>query len=269
MNRDLLLRQFRPTWLGRILECHEALASTNDRARELLDELGPEANGTVVFAGEQTGGRGRLGRSWQSRRGLGLACSVALWIERSPGGLPPLQLAGSLAALLALRETAGVHGKLKWPNDVLLDGKKVCGVLVESRFLGEAPAGLVVGIGVNLLHEVEDFPLELRTTATSVFLASRRRVAPDTFAASLLRALGPLVEEGLANPPSLVAQASPHWIHEMGSPLVLAVGSGSFRGTFAGVAPDGALLLDVDGQRRTVHDGEVVRVRPAESGARG
>lgn len=269
MNRDLFLDHFQPSWLGRILECHESLVSTNDRARQLLDERGPAAHGAVVFADEQTGGRGRLGRAWQCPRGLGLACSVALWIPAFPGGMPPLQLAGSLAALSALRETAAVPGKLKWPNDVLLYGKKVCGVLVESRFLGDAPAGLVVGIGVNLLHGVADFPPELRATATSVLQASGRRVAPERFAAALLRALGPLVELGLSDPAALVAQASPYWIHEMGGPLALILGEGSLKGTFEGIAPDGSLLLTVDGERRAVHDGEVLRVRPAGAGADG
>lgn len=267
MNRDLLLRQFRPTWLGHMLECHPVLASTNDRARQLLDELGPEAHGAVVFADEQTGGRGRLGRSWHSPGGLGLACSVALWMRSYPGGLPPIQLAGSLACLSALWETAGVHGRLKWPNDVLLDGKKVCGVLVESRFLGDSPAGLVVGMGVNLLHGVEDFPAELRAAATSVLLASGREVAPEAFAAALLTALAPLAHDGLADPATLIRHAEPHWVHQAGDLLEVATGGGMLLGAFAGVGQGGTLLLDVDGARRTVHHGEVLRVRPADAGA--
>jgi BirA family biotin operon repressor/biotin-[acetyl-CoA-carboxylase] ligase len=267
MNRDLLLGQFTPTWLGHILECHDVLTSTNERARRLLDELGPEAHGAVVFADEQTGGRGRQGRSWHSPPGLGLACSVALWAKNCPGGLQPIQLSGSLATLTALQRTAGLEGRLKWPNDVLLDGKKVCGVLVESRFLGHSPEGLVVGIGVNLSHRAEDFPPDLRATATSLLLASGRKVAPETFAAALLAALVPLLEEGLADPPALVVQASTHWIHRVGDLLELTTGSGPLRGTFAGLGQDGALLVDVDGVRRAVHDGEVLRVRPAGAGA--
>lgn len=263
MNRDLLLEQFTPTWLGRILECHEVLASTNERARQILDRLGPAGHGAVVFADEQTGGRGRQGRSWHSPRGLGTACSVALWTKGRAGGLQPLQLCGSLATLSAIRRTTGLEAGLKWPNDVLLGGKKVGGVLVEARFLGDSPAGLVVGIGINLLHRASDFPPDLRTTATSLFLASGREVVPEAFACELLSALAPLVEEGLERPASLVALAGPRWIHRLGDPLMVATGSGPLRGTFAGVGQDGALLLDVDGSRRAVHDGEVLRVRPA------
>ena len=269
MNRDLLLEQFAPTWLGRILECHDALASTNERARQILDQLGPAGHGAVVFADEQSGGRGRQGRSWHSPRGLGIACSVALWTKDRPGGLQPLQLCGSLATLSAIHRTTGLEAGLKWPNDVLLSGGKVSGVLVEARFLGDSPAGLVMGIGINLLHRAEDFPPDLRATATSLLLASGREVVPETFAGALLSALAPLVEVGLESPEALVALASPRWIHRLGDPLVLATGRGSLRGTFAGVGQDGALLLDVDGALRAVHDGEVLRVRHAGAGADG
>lgn len=266
MNRDLLLEQFMPTWLGRILECHDVLASTNERARQILDRLGPAGHGAVVFADEQTGGRGRQGRGWHSPRGLGMACSVALWTKGRQGGLQPLQLCGSLATLAAIHATTGLKAELKWPNDVLLSGSKVSGVLVETRFLGDSPAGLVVGIGVNLLQRAEDFPPELSATATSLLLASGLEVVPETFAGALLSALGPLVEKGLESPASLVTLASPHWKHRFGDPLVVATGSGSLRGTFAGIGQDGALLLDVDGSRRAVHDGEVLRVRSAHEG---
>jgi BirA family biotin operon repressor/biotin-[acetyl-CoA-carboxylase] ligase len=269
MKRDLLLRQFTPTWLGGILECHGVLTSTNERARQILDRLGPAGHGAVVFADEQTGGRGRQGRSWHSPRGLGVSCSVALWTRDRPGGLQSFQLSGSLAALSAIHGTTGLQAGLKWPNDVLLTGRKVGGVLVEARFLGDSPAGLVVGIGVNLLQRAADFPPELRATATSLLMASGREVEPETFAGALLSALAPMVEAGLENPAVLVALAGPHWIHRLGDPLAVLTGSGSLQGTFAGVGQDGALLLDVDGECRAVHDGEVLRLRPAAAGTDG
>lgn len=267
MNRDLLLERFTPTWLGHILECHDVLASTNERAREILDRLGPAGHGAVVFADEQTGGRGRHGRSWHSPRGLGIACSVALWAGGRLAGLQSLQLCGSLATLTAIRGTTGLEARLKWPNDVFLDGRKVGGVLVEARFLGDSLAGLVVGIGVNLLHRADDFPPDLEAAATSLYLASGREVEPETFAGALLSALAPMAEAGLENPADLVALASAHWIHQAGDPLEVATGSGFLRGTFAGIGHDGALRLDVDGARRAVHDGEVLRLRPAGAGA--
>ncbi len=263
MNRDLLLTRFSPTWLGRILECHEVLASTNDRARELLDEMGPRAHGAVIFADGQTGGRGRMGRGWQSSPGLGLAVSVALWPEGPAEALACLPLAGSLAVLRALLETAGLQPRLKWPNDVLVDGRKISGILVESRLHGDRAAGLVVGIGVNLFQREADFPEDLRTTATSLLLASGKAISPEAFAASLLDHLSIHLAVGLDDPPSLIASAAPHWVHRQGDTLRVALAGTEIVGTYEGVGPDGSLQLDVDGRRRAVHYGDVTRVRPA------
>ncbi len=262
MNRTLLLKQYSPTWLGQIIECHPSVPSTNDRARDILDQLGPAAHGAVVMAEEQTGGRGRHGRSWHSPRGVGLALSVALWNEGPSDRAVCLPLAGSLAVLRALHHSAGLRGRLKWPNDVLVGGKKVSGVLVESRVQGDRPSGLVLGIGVNLLHREEDFPDDLRSFATSVRLAGGRPVTEEAFAASLLVALSPLLEEGLMNPAALVEKASGTWAHEPGDLLDVSSGEEILRGTFAGIAPDGSLLLKVDGRIQAVHHGDVTRVRP-------
>jgi BirA family transcriptional regulator, biotin operon repressor / biotin---[acetyl-CoA-carboxylase] ligase len=263
MNRDLLVSAFSPTWLGSVLECHGTLTSTNDRARQLLDEMGPRAHGAVVFADEQTGGRGRLGRAWHSPRGMGLAASIALWPEDAPDGFACLPMAGSLAVLGALLETKGAEVRLKWPNDILMHGLKVGGVLVESRFQGERPAGLVMGIGVNLLHSDGDFPEDLRATATSVRLACGAILAPEVFAGRLLRHLGPLLESGMRSPGSLVQAAHPYWDHRPGDLLEVACPESTFRGQFSGIGPGGALQIEVDGAPRTVQYGEVVRVRRA------
>jgi len=239
------------------------LASTNDRARELLDDMGPRAHGAVIFADSQTGGRGRMGREWQSPPGLGIAVSIALWPEVSAEALACLPLAGSLAVLQALAETAGLESHLKWPNDVLADGKKIGGILVESRLQGDRAAGLVVGIGVNLLHHEADFPESLKATATSLLLASGKFVASESFAACLMGRLSTCLASGLDGPRSIVASAAPHWVHAPGDTLRVALAGTEIVGTFAGIGPDGSLQLDVDGKRRAVHYGDVTRVRLA------
>jgi BirA family transcriptional regulator, biotin operon repressor / biotin---[acetyl-CoA-carboxylase] ligase len=266
MDRDRLFQLRGAGWLGRTIECHEALESTNDRARTLLDERGPDAHGSVVFADEQTGGRGRLGRSWHSTRGAGIAMSVALWPDAPAETLGCLPLAGSLSVAEALRTVAGLEARLKWPNDVLVDGRKIAGVLVESKFHGERFAGLVLGMGVNLLHLEEDFPEELRPLATSALIASGSPPDPEVFAAALLDALQSELDEGLGRPGLWVRRAAHRWVHSPGDALEVSTGGGLLRGRFSGVSGDGALLLEVDGMPRAVHHGDVVRVRPAREG---
>ena len=122
--------------------------STNARARELASGGAP--HGTVVTADEQSAGRGRQGRTWTAPAGRALLCSVVI---RDPPRLLPL------AAGVAVAEVAGADAQIKWPNDVLLGGRKVAGILVEAR-LQERWA--VVGIGLNVAVREADFPVELR-----------------------------------------------------------------------------------------------------------
>jgi BirA family biotin operon repressor/biotin-[acetyl-CoA-carboxylase] ligase len=133
---------------------YETITSTNDRALRL------GGDGTVIVAEMQTAGRGRHGRAWHSRPGKGLYFSVAF--DRPTEGL-------AFAAPLAVRDALAsvVETAIKWPNDVLIDGKKVCGVLVEAR-----QGRIVVGIGINVHHRAEDFPEGLRARATSIEAAT-------------------------------------------------------------------------------------------------
>src|SRR5581483_2921242 len=128
--------------------------STNVRARELAMRGAPA--GTLVTAAEQTAGRGRQGRAWSAPRGRALLCSLIL---RDPGGL------ASLAAGVAVAELAGPGAAIKWPNDVLLRGRKVAGILIEGR---PQEDWAVLGIGLNVAVRESDLPAELRARAGSL-----------------------------------------------------------------------------------------------------
>ena len=139
--------------------------STNDVAREWA-LLGAPA-GAVVTAARQTRGRGRRARVWESPPGCGLYASFILrpgWLAKKA---PGLAIVGGMAAFHALKK-AGIPGlQVKWPNDILAKGRKICGVLVEPRIGGDRIEFAVVGIGINVGQGVEDFPPELRPVATS------------------------------------------------------------------------------------------------------
>jgi BirA family biotin operon repressor/biotin-[acetyl-CoA-carboxylase] ligase len=146
--------------------------STNARARELAGRGAP--HGTLVTAGEQSAGRGRQGRVWSAPPGRSLLMSVVLrdW----PGLLP-------LAAAVAVADAVGEGARIKWPNDVHLEGRKVAGILVEAR---PQERWAVVGIGVNVAVSLEDLPPELHATAGTL---GRDRSAVEPFLADLLAAL--------------------------------------------------------------------------------
>jgi BirA family biotin operon repressor/biotin-[acetyl-CoA-carboxylase] ligase len=259
MNRDAIASRLTGKF-GRILECHAELGSTNDRARELLETLGEKAIGAVVIAARQTEGRGRHGRAWFVESGKSLAMSVALWPRLGTKGASCLPLAGALGVRKALMDE-GVECRLKWPNDVLANGRKIAGILVESRFSGDLPQGVVLGAGVNLGQVPEDFPPEIRDTATSVKIESGRFVELEAFAASVINALEPLVTEALLAPGSLVDSAARFWIHEPGSPLRVTTARGVIEGRFNSIGEGGELMMETGGGLEKISAGDVAMLR--------
>jgi BirA family biotin operon repressor/biotin-[acetyl-CoA-carboxylase] ligase len=206
--------------------------STNTRARELAAAGAP--HGTLVTAGEQTAGRGRQGRVWTAPAGKTLLCSV---VVREPPRLLPL------AAGVAVAEVAAPEALVKWPNDILIDGRKVAGILVEGRPLER---WAVTGVGLNVALEERDFPPELRDRATTLGLGAD---AIEPTLTRLLRAL----ERWLSAPEPDVLAAIRARDALLDEPVSWAGGEG--RG--AGIDDDGRLLVR-DGQRQVALDaGEV------------
>ena len=153
-------------YLGRPLLTLEETDSTNAALRQLAQNGALE--GTAVLARSQTQGRGRQGRTWHSPPGLGVYLSVLLrpaaWAADDAGWLAVL---GGLAVAEALDRLGVLRVALKWPNDVLVNGRKIAGVLVEPRLAERKVEFAVLGAGINIHHRAEDFPQELRTLATS------------------------------------------------------------------------------------------------------
>lgn len=217
-------------------------ASTNSLA---LDSGADEA---VFVADTQTAGRGRRAAPWHSAPGLGLWMSVAL--RRPPADLGP-------AAALAVREAAaallgaGTPLALKWPNDLLADGRKVCGILVEHR-AGQS----ALGIGLNLAHARDDFPDDLRDTATSIALSYGQSPARDEWLCAVLKALRPRLDAIAAGHADAVFA---EWRDALGL-VGRTVSRGEVCGVVERIERDGALALHTaDGLARV--DAGVVEVR--------
>lgn len=172
--------------LGQTLHCSAELPSTNDRARELADE--GAVHGEVVIAESQTAGRGRRGRTWSSPAGRNLYLSVILRPSLPPQRAPELTLVASVAACEACRK-AGVDTGIKWPNDLLVGGRKVAGILTELSAEADAVHWVILGLGVNLNSGPEDFPEGLRDVATSLAIERGQPVPRALFAAALLSEL--------------------------------------------------------------------------------
>jgi BirA family transcriptional regulator, biotin operon repressor / biotin---[acetyl-CoA-carboxylase] ligase len=230
--------------VGTIVHRLESVPSTNDLARSLA--LQGAAHGTAVVAGEQTRGRGTKGRVWHSPAGLGLYASFIL---RGPGGgavpFPHLiPLAAGLAAADAVREAGGVETALKWPNDILHDGKKLGGILSEAVSGAAGGDFAVVGIGLNAGHGPDDFPGELRASATSVRLAAGRAVTVEALWNALCRALDHwynVLTRG--DREAVIRTFETRSAFLPGTAVRIETAAGTFEGDYRGLDADGRLVV--------------------------
>src|SRR5215510_1870878 len=237
-----LTDQLQTRFLGKPLHFFAAIDSTNTYAARLAREGASE--GTVVIADSQSGGKGRLGRSWVSPAGVNLYLSAILRPPVSAATVPQLNLLAAVAVADTIVHICGLTPAIKWPNDVLVGGKKVCGILAEMQTEGGALRSVVLGIGVNLNAPLSAFPEELRDKASSLLLSGGRLVDRPAFAAALLTHLEKLyvlwLEQGF---PAL----RPAWEHYaawmLGTPITVAAPEGTVTGTVLGLDSDGALLL--------------------------
>jgi BirA family transcriptional regulator, biotin operon repressor / biotin---[acetyl-CoA-carboxylase] ligase len=152
--------------LGKKIYYFDVVDSTNNYAKKIATE-GCE-DGTVVISEKQTAGRGRLGREWNSSDSKGIRISIVLRPELVPEDVQIITLAAAISVSYAIKEATGMDSGIKWPNDIILDGKKVCGILTEMSSETGRVNHIVLGIGINVNQDIEDFPMDLRDIAVSL-----------------------------------------------------------------------------------------------------
>lgn len=228
---------------GQRIEYFPEIDSTSSHA-EMLARAGAD-EGTVVIAEAQTRGRGRMGRGWSSPAHRNLYLSMVLRPTLAPEEAPKLALVAGLAATEAIGEWCE-RARVKWPNDVLIDGRKVAGILCEMGMDGERLGHVVLGIGVNLNIAVEDFPDDLRDKAGSLMAAIDSPVDRVVFADRLLTRLQTRYDEMLRDGFGAIR---PHWESLScltGARVCIDEPQRRYEGTVLGLADDGSLRLRED-----------------------
>ena len=259
---DAVRAGFRPRLLGREIHYFDSIDSTNKFIRLAASRGAPE--GTVVLAEEQTAGRGRLNRTWESLPGEGIHLSLLLRPRPPAGPLYLYTFLPAVAAARALRAVSGLPVFIQWPNDIMLRGRKLGGVLSEARSVDGQPREILIGVGMNINHTPADLPPPLRELATSLAIASGR-----TFSrAAVVRGYLSEMERGYeALRSSRAAAVLEAWKRlcpsHLGKPVRVQGGSaGGVRGATRGIDDDGALLVErEDGGLERIAFGEVRRVR--------
>lgn len=254
---DLLARLGKTKVVGRDIRVFQETTSTNDVIEKLARDGVKE--GIVVFAEAQTKGRGRLGRKWSSPVGKGLWFSVLLRPELRPQEATQLTVASATALARAIRLQTGVVPEIKWPNDILIHGKKVVGVLTELSAETDRVRHVILGIGVDVNQGAADFPAELRKTATSLKIESGETVDRAALAAAILRELDVDYARVCAGKFAAVADEWEAQCVTLGRNVTVQIGNRAVLGRAESLDDDGALLVRTQhGRLERITGGDVI-----------
>jgi BirA family biotin operon repressor/biotin-[acetyl-CoA-carboxylase] ligase len=234
---------------------YDTLDSTNNKAKELAKA--GALHGTVVIAGNQTGGRGRMGRSFSSPEGMGVYLSVILRLNCTADQIMHLTCAAGVAAMKAVEAVCGVCPGIKWANDLVIGGKKLGGILTELNFKSNLVEYAIVGIGINCCQQETDFPEELQDIATSILQQTGKQITPDVLAGALTEQLFFMDWTLFSEKEQLMETYRQHCI-TLGKEIVVLQGDEKAEATALDLDADGGLIVEYpDGTSEIVASGEV------------
>ncbi len=263
LDPDLIQAKLRTKRIGRKVLVYDRTSSTSDVAAEYARN--PDNAGLVVFAEEQTAGRGRSGAKWHGRRGDSLLLSVVL-VNCTIGG-ELLSLACAVAVAEAIGQVGGHPARIKWPNDIILDGRKVAGILLESTCVSRisslasrTPTGpsahgqdtryetrdtTIIGIGINCHQTTDSFPADLQATAISLDMAGGTRCRRVTVARRVLCSLDHWLRVAERSKEQVIETWS-RVSTQLGQRITLSYNGKRFTGNCIGVDPENGLILQLD-----------------------
>jgi len=238
---DLLARLGRTKVIGRAIQVFEQTTSTNDVMEKLARDGVPE--GVVVFAESQTKGRGRLGRKWISPERKGLWFSVLLRPDLRPQEATQMTVASATALRRAITAETGLKPEIKWPNDILIGGKKVAGILTELSAEVDRVRHIILGIGVDVNLDADELPAELRKTATSLKIETGGAISRAELAVAILRELDFDYARICGGEFPAVADEWESGCVTIGKNVTVHIGDRKIRGRAESLDDDGALRL--------------------------
>ena len=241
-------------FVGRRLYYYHRLATTMKTAKELAKK--GTAEGTVIIADTQTAGRGRLGRTWLSPEG---SLAISLILKPSLDNLPQLVMIASLAVVRTIKKVTGLEAQIKWPNDILIKGKKVCGILIENEVKGDKVNFAIIGIGINVNFDPLVFP-EIADIATSLSHELGATISKAALISTLLPELEQLYLETQAGAP--VYREWQENMEMLGRWIQVKTGEAVEQGKAETVTENGSLILrHSDGSLAEIVAGDVTVIK--------
>ena len=240
--------------LGRAVFCSESVDSTNEEAKRRA--LAGAPDGSLFIAEQQTGGKGRLGRNWASPSGTGIWFSLLLRPGSIPEPVTMTTLLAGLAVCRAIREKAGVAALIKWPNDIVIGSRKVCGILTEMSAEIDRIEFVVVGIGLNT--NLSEFPEDIRHKATSLLLETGQPVPRVPLLQEILCQFESLISRNMPKPDPAFLEEYKLLCVSLGREVKFTRGGAPVSGTAVDISPQGELVVRLpDGSTDRVFSGEV------------
>lgn len=242
--------------IGRSVYFYETVPSTQKLAKELA--LNGANHGTLIVADEQTEGRGRLVRNWYSPKGTGLWMSLIIRPEIAIQQAPQLTLLTAVAVVEAIKDVAGIQPEIKWPNDILISGKKVCGILTELQAEESHIQSLIIGIGINVNQKQEDFPSELQTIATSLKIEADKLIDRTKLLQCFCYRFEKLLNTYIDNGFLPIKQLWEGYSCSIGREITARTLNGNYHGLALGINEDGVLLLkQQSGEIREIYSADI------------
>ncbi len=244
-------------WIGKSGYHYQTIDSTNNKAKEMAQAGCPA--GTLITAETQEAGIGRRGRSWSSEEGQGLYMSVVLRPKLEPDRAPMLTLVTAMAvseAIYSITHDSGIYPFIKWPNDIVIRGRKVCGILTEMSVTDGAIDHIVIGIGVNVHNR--SFPEEIAKTATSIELETGCEVARERLGELIWIGFEKYYEKFLETEDlSMLQETYQQMSANKGRKVIVHDPMGEFEGTARGITELGELIVEAADGLHLVSGGEV------------
>lgn len=253
---DLLARLTDTRVIGRDVRVFKETNSTNDVIEKMARDGAKE--GVVVYAESQSKGRGRMGRKWVSPPRKGLWFSILLRPQMRPQAVTQITVAAATALSRAIRRISGIALQVKWPNDILVEGKKVAGILTEMNAEVDRVKYVILGIGVDVNLADEDLPEDLKSIATSVRIESGRQIDRPALAAAILEELDADYERLERGGFRAVAEEWEAQCVTLGHDVSISMGNRKIRGRAESLDEDGALMIrSAHGQLERIIGGDV------------
>ncbi len=243
---------------GREIFSYRSLKSTNDLAYRLAEEKVPE--GTLILAEKQTAGKGRIGRRWYSPPEKGIWMSLILRPDIPPAKAPGLSLCTSLALAQTIKEKTGLEAKLKWPNDCLIAGKKIAGILLELSAELDRVNFVIIGVGINVNQSQKDFPRNLRGKATSIYLESGEKLLRVELLRSFLKNLEKIYVNFKTFGLKYYHAEIKRYSTLLGKKVRLLYGKEKLKGKVVDIDENGSLILETRKGKKIITAGEVTLI---------